>query len=206
MLVKKVPLEAVQKNYNHYAKSYEQHWQHFLSPTRQWVLNHFPDGQGNLLNLGCGTGRFLSDIKMRYPDLNITGIDGSEDMLAIARDNVPDGQFNQGDLEELSLEGQKFDVILCLNVLHHLKDQKVLLRKIRHALKPNGVAFIGDYAIETPMLKLAEIYWRLFHRAHHKALSIKEFKALLEGFKIEEEAYLKADWFWRLQVYKVTAP
>ncbi len=205
MFVKKVPLKAVQENYRYYAPTYEVRWEHFLSPTRDWVLEHFPTpATGHLLSLGCGTGRFLSEIKQRHPALTITGIDGSEDMLAIARQTMPNASFRQADLADIELPENQYDVVLCLNVLHFLNDPPALLNKIKKTVKPGGVAFIGDYAIETPILAMAELYWHLFDVSHHQALSIREFKTLLRGFSIEESAFLKPDWFWRLQVYKLT--
>jgi SAM-dependent methyltransferase len=63
-----------------------------------------------LLDVACGTGAYLPYIS---PSFEVTGLDLSGEMLAIARQRHPEVPFYHADLVEFDL-GQQFDVIVCL--------------------------------------------------------------------------------------------
>lgn len=202
MFSKKISLHTIEKSYQRYAPIYEKRWASYLLPMRRWVFEHFEEGE-SLLSLGCGTGQFLAQLESTYSMIKITGIDASSDMLEIAKKNLPKAKFLKQDLETLTLLAKSYDVILCLNVLHFINNPQRLIQQIEDALTNNGVAYIGDYAIKSIPMRMAELYWRLFDKTHHKAYTVKEMKALFTQFDIEQSSYLRTGWFWRLQVYKL---
>jgi len=63
-----------------------------------------------LLDVGCGTGHHVRLLKDEY---DCTGLDISEAILEVARENVEGVEFVQGDMASFDL-GKKFDVITCL--------------------------------------------------------------------------------------------
>ncbi|KKS31197.1 hypothetical protein A2380_03270 [candidate division WWE3 bacterium RIFOXYB1_FULL_43_24] len=75
----------------------------------------------NVLDAGCGNGRFLGFLKERLPKLKIkyTGVDISEELLTEARTKYPDGDFIKDGLLEKLPEGQ-FDLVVCFGVTHHI--------------------------------------------------------------------------------------
>lgn len=99
----------------------------------------------DLLDVACGTGKHLSYLRMSF---NCMGIDASEQMLVIARKNVPSVRFSKGDMVDFNA-GRQFDIILCLfssvGYLETLGDvRKAFLNFARH-LKKGGVLIIEPW-------------------------------------------------------------
>lgn len=81
------------------------------------IPTHFPDATApsNALDLGCGTGIASGLLRERFPDLPITGIDIAEDMIRLARDQVPTAQFDVGSTLDLPYEDALFDLLVSLD-------------------------------------------------------------------------------------------
>jgi SAM-dependent methyltransferase len=79
------------------------------------------------LEVGCGEGfvlRALRDAGVRCP---MRGIDFSEEAIADARVRVPDADFEVQDAAKLAADGERYDVVLMIEVLEHLPDPKRML-------------------------------------------------------------------------------
>ena len=148
----------------------------------------------------------LSRVHTLMPQARLTGIDGSKEMLEQARSKLSEAHFVEGDLEETVPDPASYNVVVSLNVLHHVKDQTAYLKALVSALKPGGTMFLCDFAVDHLMMRSAEFYWRLFHPAHHKALSSYALKKMLleQGMQIVDSKILQPDRFWQLQIYKLS--
>jgi SAM-dependent methyltransferase len=83
---------------------------------RSYISRHLP-GARSLLELGCGTGALLGRLA---GDLDVTGIDQSPQMLAIARTAVPSAHLVRGDMTAFTLQAP-FDVVICMfDTLNHV--------------------------------------------------------------------------------------
>jgi tRNA (cmo5U34)-methyltransferase len=115
-----------------------------------------------VLDLGCGTGLELSGLFARAPQARVTGIDLSQEMVALLLAKYPAQRaqigITLGSFLSLPLGTGAFDVALSVMAMHHLlpDDKLILYRKIRAALKPGGLYVEGDY-VERPEL---EVRWR----------------------------------------------
>ncbi|HLC82826.1 MAG TPA: class I SAM-dependent methyltransferase, partial [Bacteroidia bacterium] len=84
--------------------------------------NYFVHEDSSVLEIGCGTGELLNDLKSK----NKIGIDFSEEMISQAKSQFPSLDVRVMDAEELILN-EKFDVIILSNLIGYLDDiQKVL--------------------------------------------------------------------------------
>ncbi len=95
-----------------------------------------------LLNLGCGGGKNVYNLKRRY---EVTGLDLSPAMLANARKLNPECTFVQGDMRDFSLP-RRFDAILIDDAVAYMTSQEDLRRLFRAAyrhLEPGGVAIVS---------------------------------------------------------------
>lgn len=95
------------------------------------------------LDLGCGTGYFLS----QFPDCPRAGLDLSPAMLDIARDRNPGVSFTQGSFTEDHPEWEgRWDVISSMWSAYGLLDDLAQVRKLLENMakwcKPDGVVFV----------------------------------------------------------------
>jgi SAM-dependent methyltransferase len=95
-----------------------------------------------LLNLGCGGGKNVYNLKRHY---QVTGLDLSNDMLANARKLNPDCTFVQGDMREFSFP-ERFDAVVVDDAVVYMTSCEDLLRVFRAAyrhLEPGGVMIVS---------------------------------------------------------------
>lgn len=104
---------------------------------------------GTLLDVGTGTGRMLELLQNHYSDG--VGIDSSLEMLAVARANLDasgtsHAQVRFGDIFNLPVARNTFDVAVVHQVLHFLDDPGRAIKEIAQALRPGGRLLIVDFA------------------------------------------------------------
>ncbi|HEY9844524.1 MAG TPA: methyltransferase [Candidatus Obscuribacterales bacterium] len=104
-----------------------------------------------LLVLGCGTGTEALVIARRYPDLQVLAVDLSRGSLAYAWRMAQELQignirFAQADLLEMGRLGQRWPLIVCSGVLHHLADPWQAWQVLASLLAPGGVMKVGLYS------------------------------------------------------------
>ena len=103
----------------------------------------------SLLDLGTGTGRML---ELFGPQIQRgLGIDLSLDMLLIARARLERAglrhcSVRQGDIYDLSLPRDTFDVVIVHQVLHFLDDGARAIREAARVLRPDGRLLVVDFA------------------------------------------------------------
>ena len=102
-----------------------------------------------LLDLGTGTGRML---ELFAPDIERgLGLDLSLDMLAFARARLDRAglkhcSVRQGDIYDLALPRDSFDVVIVHQVLHFLDDSAHAIREAARVLGPGGRLLVVDFA------------------------------------------------------------
>ncbi|MCC6548080.1 class I SAM-dependent methyltransferase [Candidatus Sumerlaeota bacterium] len=108
---------------------------------RQWHRGSFKRGrQPRLLDVGCGNGGFLMQMRDRGYD-----VEGTEWTAESAR-RIPSGArvpIHVGDLLTLDLPEHSFDAITLWHVFEHLRKPDETLEKIYRLLKPGGLLFLA---------------------------------------------------------------
>ena len=123
-----------------------------------------------VLEVGCGTGNLLNILSIN--DLELHGSDYSNEYLTKAKQKNPNIEFFQGSLTDPTMWGkynQKFDSIICSEVLEHLPDDLKALKIIHTLLKPNGVLIITVPAL---MLLYSEFDEKIGHYRRYSMNSI----------------------------------
>ena len=116
-----------------------------------------------LLDVACGTGRFLGQVKDNFPRLKVTGVDLSPDYLAKARANLATWSRTaliDAPAEALPFGDGEFDAVSCIYLFHELpRDvRRDVAAEIRRVLKPDGrFVFVdslqpGDHPPFDPLL------------------------------------------------------
>ena len=142
----------------------------------------------HVLDLGCGTG----DPIVRWfmaEGFDVTGIDFSEAMLAIARKRWPDGDWRYADMRDLELD-QRFDGIIAWNSFFHLTadEQKDCFTRMAHHLQPGGMLMltVGPRVGEESGTVGAEL-------VYHASLSPAGYAVCLEENGLQMTGFLAED-------------
>jgi 2-polyprenyl-3-methyl-5-hydroxy-6-metoxy-1,4-benzoquinol methylase len=136
----------------------------------------------SLLDVGCGDGRFLSEVSQRFPDAALAGVDTSERAVAMARAFCPQARFACGTLADALADNDTFDVISLQEVLEHVPPDEcdALLLGMRERLSPGGILLLTVPSDNVPVSAK--------HYRHFDAESLAQ--TLGPAFEIEQLHYL----------------
>ena len=126
-------------------------------------------GATDLLDIGCGAGNYALRLLAERPDLNVDLVDLSRPMLDRAVERVAPAtsgtvQAIQSDVRDLSLEPERYDVVVAAAVLHHLRtdgEWDAVLAAVYRSLKPGGAFWISDLVAHT-VPEIQAIMWRRY--------------------------------------------
>ncbi len=109
----------------------------------------------SVLDVGCGTG--TTDRALVTEVGELCGVDLSEEMLAVARKNVPGATFDPYDGKKLPFPDGTFDVALAVCVLHHvpLGRRHQFLREMRRVTRPGGFLAVFEHNPLNPLTRRA---------------------------------------------------
>ena len=104
-----------------------------------------------ILVAGCGTGKHLLDVALRFAGADVIGMDLSLSSLSYAarqaeKLGLSDVQLMQGDILSLVDWDETFDIVACGGVLHHMDDPVAGWRILADLLRPGGLMNIGLYS------------------------------------------------------------
>ncbi|SHO53250.1 class I SAM-dependent methyltransferase [Anaerocolumna xylanovorans] len=159
---KDIRLEEMGQFFSARIDGYEEHmalWKDYYA----WIAQVLPDETKKLLDIGCGTGLELDAIFDRFPGMQVTAIDLSEDMLNRLRSKHGKKELCIicGDYFKEPFGEECYDAAVSFETLHHFTaDKKAeVFRKLYESLKAGGCYIECDYiagSIEEEELLLSE--------------------------------------------------
>ena len=88
----------------------------------------------NMLDVGCGNGELINDIKSFYGyAISYKGVDLSPEVVAKNNKRCPFASFSALNIEEEALD-EKFDLVTCSEVIEHLGDRKKAFKHLSSML------------------------------------------------------------------------
>lgn len=136
--------------------------------------------QAQILDIGCGSGKPIAAYLLAQ-GYTVTGVDSSETMLLMARQNFPEQTWLQADMQQFNL-AQKFDAILAWDSFFHLTqdDQRHMFAQFaRHAK-------LGTVLMFTSGPAHGEAIGELFGEPlYHASLAPEEYRHLLAQYGFE---------------------
>jgi ubiquinone/menaquinone biosynthesis C-methylase UbiE len=98
-----------------------------------------------VLDVGSGNGIFAKDMKEAVgPDGRVCGVDSSQQMIAMAQNLCPDGEFALGNAEKLPFGDDKFDAVTAAQLFCFVHEPDRAAREMHRVLKPGGRVVILD--------------------------------------------------------------
>lgn len=151
------------------------------------------NGDEMILDIGGGTGYLANKLSKHCNNIYI--LDESEKMMSVVtpNDNIT---TIVGDACHTNFNNNTFDVVILADVLHHIKDQNLLISEVHRLLKSSGKLLILDFDKNHLMTKiLISFEYLLFGHLFFK--NLKETRQLLlEKFTMHDE--INMGWYFIL--------
>lgn len=146
----------------------------------QYYGPYLRDGM-RLLEVGAGTGSFLTEVRRRYPGAVLEGIEPSGAFASYAS-RMSGVQVIETSAEKSVFPPRTFDVLAMFHVLEHLMAPLPMLRRLRETLAPGG-----RLLLEVPNVLGSWKGIGMFHVAHTCAYSSSTLTriATAAGFEVE---------------------
>ena len=144
-----------------------------------------------LLDIGAGTGRFLSFVKSVQPDLNVTALDLSAPYLARAKRALRHAtrtKFIEAAAEDMLLKDASVDIAVSIYLFHELppKVRAAAAKEIARVLKPGGLFIVADtiqYGDAPEFDGLIDAFPELLHEPYYKSYAQTDLHKLFGGLK-----------------------
>lgn len=129
-------------NYDTIAEVYDRRYERSdYSPVLRLLLD-FVRGGKRLLEIGCGTGQWLSELAKAGYDA--VGLDPSRNMLKTAMEKSRQPELILGRAESVPFETGTIDRLFCINAFHHFSQQERFMTEARRVLhNGGGILIIG---------------------------------------------------------------
>jgi ubiquinone/menaquinone biosynthesis C-methylase UbiE len=139
-----------------------------------------------LLDIGCGTGRFVSFVKQAWPRLPVTGLDLSEPYLAEAKRHL--ARWSRVDLvvangECVPARDESQDAVTSIFMVHELppKVRRIVVRECARVLRPGGRLILVDSLQRGDVSDydgLLELFPQNFHEPYYASYLEEDFAAI----------------------------
>jgi SAM-dependent methyltransferase len=153
-------------------KSETEEWQRFYWQSHPLTLRHinrlitgdeaedwlaftkrrfFPEGAARGLSLGCGHGSAERDAIQVGLCREFDALDIAEEALVVARRDAERAglgdriDYRQADLNTVQLDDDAYDVVIAVQVLHHVDALEHLLDEVVASLRPDGLFVVNEY-------------------------------------------------------------
>lgn len=162
-----------------------------------------------VLDLACGTGRFMAQVLHSYPKLDLTGLDLSPPYAETARKMVaswPQATIAEGQAEAMPFDDNSFDALTCIYLFHELppRIRPQVISEAARVLKSNGAFIVADslqFGDNPGLDGFLEYFPEGFHEPYYKGYLSWDFAPEMEkaGFIEEttELAFLTKVKVWR---------
>ena len=100
-----------------------------------------------IMDVGCGTGRWLRKAKQQRPNAHLVGVDAASKMIHHATQLFLEAEFHVAMAEALPLPDDSVDLAFSTLSFHHWENQAKGIREIARVLRPQGKFLLADIVI-----------------------------------------------------------
>jgi ubiquinone/menaquinone biosynthesis C-methylase UbiE len=167
-------LEKTKENYNLIAREFSatrrETWEEL-----KFLFEGLKEGE-KVLDLGCGNGRWYKVFREKKVDY--FGIDNSEKLIEIAKENFPDAKFFVGDALSLPFQDDFFDKVYSIALFHHIPSENFRIKALKEAkrvLRPGGILILTCWKIHQWREFIALLKYTLLKLIGRSKLDFKDF-------------------------------
>lgn len=133
-----------------------------------------------VLEAGCGTGRWIKSLN--NTNVNIFGLDYSIQMLNIAKSGANILNLVNADAISFPFKENFFDLIFCVNAIHHFADKEAFISECKRTLVSTGmIAIIGVDPYIDKNWYVYDYFESVYKNDLKRFLSVEKMKPLLDS-------------------------
>jgi SAM-dependent methyltransferase len=139
----------------------------------------------SILEIGTGSGYFLSFINSEFPKAELSGIEYDPRLLEETKRKVPFANLLNGNAELFDFGDKKFEVIVSFQVIEHLYNPVAMLGRVNKHLAPNGLFIFTTPNLDGLGAQVMGEKWHGYRDDHVNLKGFKDWQILLEnnGFR-----------------------
>lgn len=141
-----------------------------------------------VLDLGCGTGRPVAELLLRQ-GYSVTGVDQAEELLALARQRLPQGRWLQSSMEAFAPDEQYHAAVIWDSLFHVPREHhEAILRTVVGSLRKGARLMLSVGGSQHPAFTDTMFGHDFFYDSHPPELVVQILQSL--GTTVEHAVYL----------------
>ena len=145
-----------------------------------------------LIDIGCGPGGFLSAVQKRFPEIRLSALDLSEEMVRETAQRLgPAAAATAGDAEHMPLESGQYDAVTCNMSIHHYPHPQDAVNEMYRILAPGGTLLLNDMDCAAPIRTLANRIFPRLPGGDVKMYTRQEIAKMMQNAGFERWYYRK---------------
>lgn len=176
----------------------------------EFRVNCTVPNDAKILDLGCGPGNITFLLSQKFPEAQITGIDGSQPMLDLAFKKQAESSlhsnitFKKILIPNPILEKGEYDIVVSNSLLHHIHKPDLFWKTVKSATKTGGFIYVVDL-FRPVSVQVAKNIVRQYTNEAPKILQKDFYHSLLAAFTPEEiSLQLKKNDLSTLEILKIS--
>ncbi|MBN2086906.1 class I SAM-dependent methyltransferase [Candidatus Peregrinibacteria bacterium] len=139
------------EGYARYAEIYDESEKYWDSFEKENLTPYIELTKGKkVLDAGAGTGRL--SVKLKKAGADVTALDISPEMLHLLSQKNHDIKTIEGDMEDMPLEDESFDMVFSTLAMVHLKKIEPFMDEVYRVLKDDGIFVLVNIHYRKPLI------------------------------------------------------
>jgi 2-polyprenyl-3-methyl-5-hydroxy-6-metoxy-1,4-benzoquinol methylase len=135
----------------------------------------------SILEIGTGSGFFMTAARREFPRAKLTGIEYDPRLLEATRKMAPFANCMHANAETFDLQPEKFDVVVSFQVIEHLYDPSAMLARAKLHLKPGGIFLVTTPNLDGLGARIMGANWHGYRDDHVSLKGVSAWIDLIQG-------------------------